>query len=284
MGGADGREDRPLDRVRPGARGPGVLAGGLGRGAPHRPGGALPRATGRRSHLLQPEPPFGPGAADLLPVRAVGRGRCLHPGILRRGVHGGGQRLHVPRVTPDGGDGGRASGPRWRRWAGRGCTPPSPEVATTSRSTTPTPSRRRTPTSRTCLRAGAARCRRTRPRSRLRRSPPASSPPTSGVAFDMHERPRRAGRRRQLLRGETVVRARGDRRVRAARRATDRDRGEQLGAQGGRALRRLVGQGRPLHLGLRRLRRSRWCSWPTCPASWSGPRSSARGSSGTAPR
>ena len=34
-------------------------------------------------------------------------GRGLHPRLLRRGHHGGGQRLHVPRVAPDGGDGDR---------------------------------------------------------------------------------------------------------------------------------------------------------------------------------
>ena len=70
-----------------------------------------------------------------------------------------------------------------------------------------------------------------------------------------HARPhRRRGRRRQLLRGQAAVRARGDRGLRAARRTTGRDRRQQLDAQGGRAVRRLVGQVGALHLVLRRLR------------------------------
>ena len=48
----------------------------------------------------------GPGAADLLPVRAVGRGRRVHPRVLRRRDHGRGQRVDVPRLTADGRDGG----------------------------------------------------------------------------------------------------------------------------------------------------------------------------------
>jgi hypothetical protein len=47
----------------------------------------------------------GQGAADLLPVRPVGGGRRLHPGVLRRRDHGRGQRQHVPRA--------RRAWPRW---------------------------------------------------------------------------------------------------------------------------------------------------------------------------
>ena len=54
------------------------------------PGGAAGRIFHNQVKLS------GPGAADLLPVRALGGGRCLHSGLLRRGVHGRGQRLHVP--------------------------------------------------------------------------------------------------------------------------------------------------------------------------------------------
>ena len=49
----------------------------------------------------------GPGAPDLLPVRPVGGRRGVHPVVLRRRVHGRGQRLDVPRVAADGRDGRR---------------------------------------------------------------------------------------------------------------------------------------------------------------------------------
>ncbi len=42
----------------------------------------FPGSTRRWSDLLQPEPAVGEGAADLLPVRAVGRGWCVHPRVL----------------------------------------------------------------------------------------------------------------------------------------------------------------------------------------------------------
>ena len=137
----------------------------------------------------------------------------------------------------------------------RGCTPPSPEAATTSRSTTPTPSRRRAPTSRTCRRAGAApvptlrgrgagcaahRRRRPAPTSASRSTCTSSSTALVDADSFFEVKP--------LFAPEVIVG------LRAARRATDRDRGQQLDAQGGRAVRRLVGQGGPLHLVLRRLR------------------------------
>ena len=58
---------------------PGVLAGRLGRGAHHRPGRAVPRPPRRRADLLQPGAAVRAGAAGLLPVRAVGGRRCVHP-------------------------------------------------------------------------------------------------------------------------------------------------------------------------------------------------------------
>ena len=158
---------------------PGVLAGRLGRRAPHRPGRAVPRSPGRRPHLLQPEPPVGTGAADLLPVRSVGRGRCVHPRVLRRRDHGRGQRVDVPRARRAWSRWWWGSAPRSRRWAARACTPRCRGAATTSRSTTPTPSRRPSAVRRTCRRAGAAIRRPTRRAIRCARSPPTSCPPTS---------------------------------------------------------------------------------------------------------
>ena len=52
----------------------------------------------------------GQGAADLPAVRPLGRGRRLHPGLLRRRDHARGQRLDVPGLAADGGDGGRREG------------------------------------------------------------------------------------------------------------------------------------------------------------------------------
>ena len=49
----------------------------------------------------------GRGAADLLPVRPVRGRRRVHPGLLRRRVHGRGQRVDVPRVAAHGRDGDR---------------------------------------------------------------------------------------------------------------------------------------------------------------------------------
>ncbi len=51
--------------------------------------------------------PVGPGAPGVLPVRPVRRRRRLHPQLLRRGVHGRGERLDVPGLAPHGRDGHR---------------------------------------------------------------------------------------------------------------------------------------------------------------------------------
>jgi hypothetical protein len=75
--------------------------------AHHRPGAALPRPPRRRPDLLQPGQAVREGPPGVLPVRPVGRGRCLHPGVLRLRGHGRGQRLDVPGVTTHGRDGDR---------------------------------------------------------------------------------------------------------------------------------------------------------------------------------
>ena len=71
---------------------------------------AVPGPSRRRADLPQPGRAVGQGAADLLPVRAVGRRRRVHPGVLRRRDHGRGQRLDVPRLAADGRDGRRREG------------------------------------------------------------------------------------------------------------------------------------------------------------------------------
>ena len=48
--------------------------------------------------------------AGLRPVRPERGGRRLHPGLLRRRDHARRQRVHVPRLAADGGDGDRREG------------------------------------------------------------------------------------------------------------------------------------------------------------------------------
>ena len=110
VGCPDGREDRPDHRGRAARRTADLLADRLGRRPDHRPGRPLPRPTWRGPDLPQPGRAVRQGAADLLPVRPVGRGWRVHPGVLRPGDHGRRQRLDVPRFAPDGRDGGRREG------------------------------------------------------------------------------------------------------------------------------------------------------------------------------
>ena len=65
----------------------------------------FPGRRGAGPHLPQRGAALRPGAAGLPAVRAVGRGRRLHPGVLRRRDHARGQRLDVPRA--------RRGWPRW---------------------------------------------------------------------------------------------------------------------------------------------------------------------------
>ena len=110
MGRAHRREDRARHGARAAARDAGRVPRRLGGGAYHRPGRAVPRPAGRGAHLRQRSAVVGQGAAGVLPVRAVGRGRGVHPRLLRRGVHGRGQRVDVPRLAPDGRGGDRREG------------------------------------------------------------------------------------------------------------------------------------------------------------------------------
>ena len=60
----------------------------------------------------------GSGAAGLRAVRPERGRRRLHPGLLRRGDHARRQRLDVPRLAAHGRDGDRREGDASRRWAG----------------------------------------------------------------------------------------------------------------------------------------------------------------------
>ena len=234
---------------------PGVLAGRLGRRPDHRPGGAVPGPPRRRAHLLQPGAAVGPGAADLLPVRTQRRRRRLHPELLRHRDHGGGQRLHVPRLAADGRDGDRrADHPR-----GDGRRAHARHGVGLRRQ----PRRRR----RRRHRAGQGRARLpAADLARRARRPTRPAPPVARAhrrARAHVRRPglrhahahRRARRRRELLRGEAAVRARADRRPRAARGPPGRHRRQQPDGARRHAVRRQRRQGRPLHLVVRRLQR-----------------------------
>ena len=110
LGPEDGREDPPHPGAGAEAGRADGLPGRLRRGADHRPGADVPRPPRRRADLLQPGAPLRPGAAGLPAVRPQRRRRRLHPGLLRRGDHARGQRLDVPGLAADGGDGDRREG------------------------------------------------------------------------------------------------------------------------------------------------------------------------------
>ena len=110
LGAEDGREDPPHPGAGALAAAADGLPGRLGRGADHRPGADVPRPPRRRADLPQRGAALGPGAAGLPAVRAERRRRRLHPGLLRRRDHARRQRLDVPRLAADGGDGDRREG------------------------------------------------------------------------------------------------------------------------------------------------------------------------------
>ena len=110
LGRPDGGEDHPDDRGGAARRAADLLVHRLGRRPDHRPGRPVPGPAGGRADLRQPGRAVRQGAADLLPVRAERGGRGVHPLLLRHRDHGRGQRLDVPRLAPDGGDGGGGAG------------------------------------------------------------------------------------------------------------------------------------------------------------------------------
>ena len=91
---------------------------------------------------------------------------------------------------------------------------------------------------------------------------PAESPAVSEIVpanekdpFDVKRPDRRGCRRRLIPRGARALGQGGRRRLRAARRPGDRDRGEPAEGEGRRAVRRLRRQGGALHHDLQRLQR-----------------------------
>ena len=70
----------------------------------------FPGRRGRGEDLLQPGPPLGGRAAGVRAVRSQRRRGCLHPRLLRHRDHARGERLDVPRLATDGGDGDRRAG------------------------------------------------------------------------------------------------------------------------------------------------------------------------------
>ena len=110
MGQADGREDPQAPGARRADPGSPRLPRRLGRRPDHRPGRDVSGPARGRAHLLEPGSPVRPRSPGVLFVRPVRGGGRLHPRLLRRGVHGRGEREHVPGLTPDGRDGDRAEG------------------------------------------------------------------------------------------------------------------------------------------------------------------------------
>ena len=161
---------------------PVVLARRLRRRPHHRPGRAVPRPPGRGPHLRQPGAAVGQGAAGVLPVRPVGRGRRVHPELLRHRDHGRGQRVDVPRLAAHGRDGDR----RDRHARGDGRRAHARDGVGLRRQ----PRRRRRRRDRAGQAAGSRTCRRTW-RDAAARVAAAAEPVAAA-----HRR-RRAGRRRR---------------------------------------------------------------------------------------
>ena len=227
----------------------------LRRRAHHRAGPDVPRPAPRRAYLLQRGAAVGHRPAGLRAVRPERRRRRLHPRVLRRRDHARRQRVDVPRLAADGGDGDRRAGvaggdgrredahrrvglralPRQDRRGGdrpRQALPRLLPVALGGRA---------------AARAagGAGRGGQADPRAHPRRREQAVG----------HARAARRARRRRLVpRGPQALGEGADRRLRAARRARGRDRRQPAEVQGRRAVRRLGRQGRALHLDLQRVR------------------------------
>ena len=185
------------------------------------------------------------------------RRRRLHPGLLRRRDHARRQRLDVPRLAADGGDGDRREGdaggdgrgedahrrlrlrplPRQDRRGGDRPRPALPLLHAGQ------------------LARGAARGAAGRARLGRRRSP-RSSPPTRTSPSTCKELIDALLDADSLPAGPRALGEGADRRLRAARRAGDRHRRQPAQAEGRRAVRRLRRQGGALHPDLQRLQRA----------------------------
>ena len=166
------------------------------------------------------------GAADLPALRPVGGGRRVHPGVLRRRLHGRQERQHVPRLAAHGRDGhrregdARGDGRRAMHCSVSGCG----DVLVKTEEEAIAFAQR-------YLALLAAELRASRRRVR-RRAPPKPSgkrideiiPADENKPFDMMRGHRRDHRRGQLLRDQEALRARDRHRLRAHRRARRRHR------------------------------------------------------------
>ena len=88
----------------------------------------FPGRRGRREDLPHPGAGVRVDPAGVRAVRAVGRRRRLHPGVLRPRGHGRRQRLDVPGQRPDGRDGDRREDHAGGDGRRPRCTAPSPAV------------------------------------------------------------------------------------------------------------------------------------------------------------
>ncbi len=258
MGQAHGREDPPHPGDRRAAARAALLPRRLRRRAHHRPDRDVPRPARRGPHLLQPGAPLGADPADLPAVRALGRRRRLHPRVLRRRLHGRGQRQHVPRLAAHGRDGdrregdARGDGRRAHALLGVGLRRRARARPRTRRS------RARARTSRTCPSSRGRSPARARGRGAGEAGGGSGERDPGGREQAVrHDRGHRRGHRRRLvLRDQEALRARGRHRLRAPRRQARRHRREPAEVEGRRALRRLGRQGGALHLAVRRVQRA----------------------------
>ena len=180
-GRPDGGEDRPDDEVALARRAADLLVHRLAvPGSPTRSTVPGPRGPGGSSRN---QVALSGGCRDLLPVRPSAAGG-VHPVVLRPGDHGRGRRLDVPRLAANGRDGGGGAGQP--RGDGRdrmhaevsGCGDQRPP-------TTPTRSSRRSSTSPTCCRTAGvpAHLRGRRGRPGLQ---PGVVPAADAAGYDIH--------------------------------------------------------------------------------------------------
>ena len=185
----------------------------------------FPGRRGAGQDLPQRGPALGPGAAGLPAVRPLGGRRRLHPGLLRRRDHARRQRLDVPRLAADGRDGDRRGGDA--RGDGRGADAhrrlrlrplPGQDRRGGDRARPALPLLHADELARGAA-AGAAGRARGRARARLADRSRRREDRLRHQGAD-----RRARRRRLVLRGPRALGEGAGRRLRAARRARDRDR------------------------------------------------------------
>ena len=267
MGREDGREDHPHPGAGPAPGAADDLPRRLGRRPDHRPGADVSRPPRRRADLPQRGPDVGSRPAGLRAVRPVGGRRRLHPGLLRRRRDARRQRVDVPRLAANGADGDRRGG------HARGDGRSADAHRRLGLRTLPRRDRRRGDRHRQGLpRLHADELSRATPRGRAGRArsaaPSRGGGPRRREDGIRHPRPDRGRlRRRHLSRGARPLGEGARRRLCPPRRPGGRDRRQSAAAEGWRAVRRFLRQGRPLHQHLQRLQHPACSSSPTSPGS-----------------